>query len=450
LMGPYKKGGHVTRGVFLALATLMVWLDQSAPAIFFLWLGLTRYPWLEALDTGERFLASLASLAVTLALLFGINRIHGLPAVAAEAQSVAWIVRDTMTVYCLFGTLRAFKAFTTDPTLGIRRISRRLTVSHVLVVTVPVLILVALWISSTYLGVNADRALVTAHALSREEERLHAELAIALGAGGDLDAAARAVADSRHAKWPGTRVFVIQDSLVRRVSGEVVEGERLLPGWVAGLDSLPDRGVVQLANRRWLGAAARRSGRALVLLTPVRELMDSTLSPLVGVTVSMPVVGHDTPELDSLATGLEAMRDTLRHERRRARTRPRPRGGTRHRAAQLGDPARTPAQPGRGRGRERYAPWPRRGHRPDRPGGGSRRQAKPHTLVVLRLHAHRAGLVQLHARWSVRKGARQPTAGDSDRGPGGAGAAAAAAGPYEPQNGARHGREHHPGHRRAA
>jgi serine phosphatase RsbU (regulator of sigma subunit) len=317
LMAPYRKGGRITRAVFLVLATLMVWLDQSAPAILFLWLGLTRYPWLRALDTGERFRVSLASLAVTLALAFGVNRIHGLPAVAAEAQSVAWIVRDTMLVYCLFSTLRAFKAFTTDPTLGIRSVSRRLTVSHVLVVTVPLLILVALWISSTYLGVNADRALVTARVMGREEERLHAELAIALGAGGDLDAAARAVADARHAKWPGTRVFVIQDSLVRRVSGDVVEGERLLPGWVAGLASLPDRGVVQLANQRWLGAAVRQSGRALVLLAPVRELMDSTLSPLVGVTVSMPIVGHDTPEVDSLATLFQAMRDTMQHERLR-------------------------------------------------------------------------------------------------------------------------------------
>jgi serine phosphatase RsbU (regulator of sigma subunit) len=317
LMAPYKKRGRITRAVFLALATLMIWLGQSAPAIFFLWLGLTRYPWLKALDTGERFRVSLAALAVTLALLFGVNRIHGLPPVAAEAQSVAWIVRDSMMVYCLFGTLRAFKAFTTDPTLGVRTVSRRLALSHVLVVTVPLLIVVALWISSTYLGVNADHALVTARAVSREEERLHAELAIALGAGGDLDVAARAVADSRRAKWPGTRVFVIQDSLVRRVSGDVVESEQLLPGWVAGLDSLPDRGVVQLANRRWLGAAARQSGRALVLLAPVRELMDSTLSPLVGVTVSMAIVGHDTPEMDSLATWFQTMRDTLRHERRR-------------------------------------------------------------------------------------------------------------------------------------
>jgi serine phosphatase RsbU (regulator of sigma subunit) len=208
-----------------------------------------------------------------------------------------------MVAYCLFGTLRLFKAFTTDPTLGVRTVSRRLALSHVLVVTVPLLIVVALWISSTYLGVNADRALVTARAVSREEERLHGDLAIALAAHGDLDAAARAVADSRHSKWPGTRVFVIQDSLVRRVSGDVVESERLLPGWVAGLDSLPDRGIVQLANRRWLGAAARQSGRALVLLAPVGELMDSTLSPLVGVTVSMPVMGHDTPEMDSLARG---------------------------------------------------------------------------------------------------------------------------------------------------
>jgi hypothetical protein len=44
---------------------------------------------------------------------------------------VAWIVRDAVIVYCAFGTLRAFKAFTADPTLGIRRVSRRLALSLV-------------------------------------------------------------------------------------------------------------------------------------------------------------------------------------------------------------------------------------------------------------------------------------------------------------------------------
>jgi hypothetical protein len=152
LMGPYKKRGRVTRGVFLALALVMIWLEQSVGPILFLWLGLTRYPWIETLDTGERFLASLASLAVTLALLPGLDRVPGLPAAAEEAQRVSRIVRDVAFVYCAFATLRAFKAFTTDPTLGIRTVSRRLALSHVLVVTVPLLIVVALWISSTYLA----------------------------------------------------------------------------------------------------------------------------------------------------------------------------------------------------------------------------------------------------------------------------------------------------------
>jgi len=317
LMGPYKEGGRVTRGVFLLLATLMVWLDQSLPAIFFLWIGLSRHPWLAELDTGQRLLASLASLGLSLALLFDLHRVSGLSATAAEGQRVAWIVRGTVMLYCAHGTLRAFKAFTVDPTLGIRRVSRRLAVSHVLVVTVPLLIVVTLWISSTYLGVNADRALISARVVAREEERLHAELAIALGVGSDVDAAARAVATARQAKWPGTRMFVLRDSLVRRVSGDTLEGERLLPGWVAGLDSLPDRGVVQLENRRWLGAAVRQAGRALVLLAPVHEVLDSTLSPLVGVTVTMPALGHDTPEVDSLAAWADAMRDSLRDARRR-------------------------------------------------------------------------------------------------------------------------------------
>src|SRR5260221_3262395 len=78
LAGPYKRGGRTTRAVLLGLAALLLCLGQSEPATVFLWFGLTRHPWLQALDTRERFRASLASLLVTLALLVGASDAHGL------------------------------------------------------------------------------------------------------------------------------------------------------------------------------------------------------------------------------------------------------------------------------------------------------------------------------------------------------------------------------------
>src|SRR4029077_8938469 len=89
----------------------------------------------------------------------------------------------------------------------------------VLVVAVPLVIVLVLWASSTYLGVNADRALTAARGLDREGQQLAESLRLALRSGGDATAAARAVAAERRARWPGTRTFVVQDSRVERAAG---------------------------------------------------------------------------------------------------------------------------------------------------------------------------------------------------------------------------------------
>jgi len=204
-------------------------------------------------------------------------------------------------VSALYASTAAFKAFTADPTLGVRRVTRRLVLSHVLVVTVPLVIVIALWVSSSYLGANADRALVTVRAIDREGARLEESLNIALQEP-DQALGAQLLAERRFARWPGFRVYAVGESTVSQLAGGPLPNDSLLTGWIAALDRLPRHGVVELGRRRYLGAAAARYGAGLVALEPVEEAFDSTLSPLTGADVRMTNLGNRGDEGDSMRT----------------------------------------------------------------------------------------------------------------------------------------------------
>jgi serine phosphatase RsbU (regulator of sigma subunit) len=329
LVEPFHRIDRGYRLAATALGAVLLLRGSAAAGTFFLVLGLTRFPWLGSLATGESFLASLGSLAVLLALLIGGDPAGGLAGGAAAAQDSARLVRSVLIVYAFFGTSAAFKVFTRDPTLGVRSVSRRLALSHVLVVGVPLVIVLTLWVSSTYLGVNADRALMAARGLDREGQGLEASLRLALRSGGGPTAAARTVAGERRTRWPGVRTFVVRDSLVERAAGEPLPDgveEAPLADWCrhigeragshvggSGPDTLPAHGVVELQQRRWLGAAARDSGARvwLAALVPIAEPLDSTLSPLFGGRVQMREVADRRPELDSLRRGFDSLRDSL-------------------------------------------------------------------------------------------------------------------------------------------
>jgi serine phosphatase RsbU (regulator of sigma subunit) len=330
LVEPFHRINRGYRLVATAFAAVLLLRGSTGAASFFLVLALTRFPWLRALATGEAFLASLGSLAVMLVLLLGGDAVPGLTGSSAAAQGAARLVRAVLIVVAFFGTAAAFRVFTRDPTLGVRSVSRRLALSHVLVVGVPLAIVLALWVSSTYLGVNADRALMAARGLEHEGRGLEGSLRLALRTGGGAAAAARAVAAERRARWPGVRTFVVRDSLVERAAGEPLPdgvAEAPLAAWCShigapagshlggsGPDTLPAHGVVQLRGRRWLGAAARDSSARvwLAALVPIAEPLDSTLSPFVGGRVQMRSVADEPPALDSLALGLDSLRTSHR------------------------------------------------------------------------------------------------------------------------------------------
>src|SRR5262252_7518182 len=261
--GPFTRAGLTTRLVFSLIGLIVLWVSGPGDTMLWLWIATTRCTWPPALGTPERFRASAASLAAGLVLLIGVHQVPGISHAASMAEGIAWFGRGIAIVHALVATTAAFKAFTSDPTLGIRRVSRRLALSHVLVVSVPLAIVVTLWISSTYLGVNADRALTTVRAIDREGVRIEESLRAAL-ASGDAAAGARDLAAIRHPHWPGLRIYSLRDRAVTCEAGAPLPQDSLLAGWVAALDRLPRHGVVQLGRRRYLGAAAARGDTALV------------------------------------------------------------------------------------------------------------------------------------------------------------------------------------------
>jgi len=328
IVEPFHPANRVYRLVMLVAGVLFLVFRVRAGASLCLALGLARFPWTRSLRTGERFLASVLSLAAFLAAAWRWP-VANLATELREPDSVVRLARTVTLVYSLFATFAAFKAFTRDPTLGIRRVSRRLALSHVLVVGVPLAIVVLLWVSSTYLGVNADRALIAARAVDREGTRLAESMRVALRSGADADAAAHAVAAARQSRWPHLRLFAVRDSAVLLAAGAPLPDGATgspLAGWCDSLRlaprgprPIPDHGIVQLRARRWLGAAAADSGRDrwLVALEPVSEALDSTISPLVGGTVSMRDLASRRFDVDSLRT----LRDSLRAARAVARRR---------------------------------------------------------------------------------------------------------------------------------
>ncbi|HXJ70405.1 MAG TPA: hypothetical protein VNM39_15990, partial [Verrucomicrobiae bacterium] len=311
LGGPFTRAGRITHVAFTLIGLIVLWVGGPGDSVPWFWIAFTRCAWPSALRTPERFRASVASLVAGLALFLGVHRAAGPPAAGDAAEGLARFGRAIGIVYALYATTGAFKAFTLDPTLGIRRVSRRLVLSHVLVVSVPLAIVVTLWIFSTYLGVNADRALLTVRAVDRECTRLEESLRAVL-ATGDAGAGARTLASSRHGHWPGLRVYSVREHLVTCEAGGRLPQDSLLAGWVAALDSLPRHGVVELGRLRYLGAAAVLGDTAVVALEPIGEALDSTLSPLVGAEVRMAKAGRGANAIDS-GTRFEALGDSLRN-----------------------------------------------------------------------------------------------------------------------------------------
>ena len=129
-----------------------------------------------------------------------------------------------------------------------RRVSRRLTLLLLLSGVVPVLLVTIMWGFSTQLGVRAERALFASRLVEQAAGGLRASLAVARDARPAQPDPLLAVAGA-HPRWPGLRLW----RGGARVRGTAIADEIALRQWP---DSLPQRCMVLLGRRIWLGARA--------------------------------------------------------------------------------------------------------------------------------------------------------------------------------------------------
>lgn len=315
--GPRTKAVRV-RWVFGGIAALLAITHAPGTAIAIVSLpAVLSFGWLAAIRTRQRFASALVAIALVVGTL--ALRVPGEAAQAAGgwakelAHFTQW-ARIVAFAYVGLGIFRTLDAFVQDPSLGIRTIRRRLALSHVLVVGVPLLIVIALWTMTTWLGVTSERSMVAMHAIDADGRALRTSLAQALRTPGDARAALGAVAASRRDEWPNVRVWRIADGRMERVAGEPVYDEAALATWRDSLAIRHPWSLVELIDgQRYLGAVASDSaGTYAVALVPVGEAIAGMPSRVAGATLWMsarePV---DTTEVDE-ADGADS---TTAHER---------------------------------------------------------------------------------------------------------------------------------------
>jgi serine phosphatase RsbU (regulator of sigma subunit) len=217
-------------------------------------MALSAARWPRVLPTLSRLGVAIAAFAL---LVVSFYAIPGRDATAkGDARELASFAMSMGRVTAWLAFLAAFFAYVGDPSLGIRRVSRRLAVSHVLVAVVPVALLAMLWAATTVLGVNRDRSVTAARLVRVQCEDLRGALQRTVDRPSDAAGELRAFARANAADWPGLSVWWIRGGRVERVAGDSLAEESRLGGWTDSLASLRAAGTVSLASGSYLGAAA--------------------------------------------------------------------------------------------------------------------------------------------------------------------------------------------------
>ncbi len=281
-------------------------------------MGGVAFAWCRRLSTVALFRTALGALVVVAALLF---RVPGLPAervvpdsgaLAALHQLTRW-VQVFGLVFALLTVVRAFAAFVRDPSLGIRTVSRRLALSHVLVVLVPLAITIALWLITTQLGVGMDRAMVAARVFDRELEQTQRAMATALADPATTRDQLTRLAARHAAEWPNQRLWLVRNGEAERIVGAPYADERHVAGWCAASDTIPLHGGVLIDTTQWAGAMARDDAHAFgaVWLVPLPEMLAASPSRVSGAAIRpamqlRPRVGRFAIVQDRLPEGMDA------------------------------------------------------------------------------------------------------------------------------------------------
>jgi serine phosphatase RsbU (regulator of sigma subunit) len=248
-------------------------------------LGCMAFRWKTSQPTARLFRLALVALALAVVGFWGIGAPESFRAGLAGPWRALWsfarATRWAAAFHAATGAWALLAAFVKDPSLGVRTVGRRLALSHVLVVVVPMLLIGLLWIATTVLGVGRDRALIAARTLENETDALAASLHAAVAGPGDPAPRLVALGAMLDRRAPGTRVWRRSGSRLERVFGDSTSSEDHLLGWIDA-DSLPASGVVTRTHGAWLGAVVRAGGRAAVVLVPADTMVRGAASRVTG------------------------------------------------------------------------------------------------------------------------------------------------------------------------
>ncbi len=268
-----RRGETVWRTVCLGFAALVFLNSRSvAGTAFFLMLGTMMWHWQRELKTRSRFTLGLIALVVGIMLVIHTGRPWAPGALPPSQESLAAFARAMLIAasnYALLGSFVLLRAWAQDPSLGIRRVAHRLALSHILVGVIPVVLVGALWTTTTILGVLNERAIVGARAIAAQGRWYHALLNGAIerpSMGAERLASLPASIDS----LADIQVWYRGAGEFTRIAGHAPISTNRLDAWIAGLDTLPSSGITAMRDSLYVGAAARGPrGTAAVLLVPV-------------------------------------------------------------------------------------------------------------------------------------------------------------------------------------
>lgn len=296
--------------VFLAAAAVALTGGNARTVAGFTIAALLCWRWKDRFSTVALFRLAFAAIGLSALLLYRA------PGAAPEfdsgstpgvlAQFALW-ARGIALFYALLGVVALFAGFVRDPSLGIRRVGRRLALSHLLVVLVPLALTLALWAVTTVVGIGAERARTAAHALGREAGAMDHALRAALAVRGSEDRALVAVASAYADSFPGTRLWIVRSGGARLAFGAPSEGDTAVIAWFAAPDSVPSRGVASFGMRTWVAARAGDAGaNGAVLAAPVGGLAAGIASRITGGRVRLSG-GFDDDELERVNEELERL-----------------------------------------------------------------------------------------------------------------------------------------------
>jgi len=254
--------------------------------------GILSFRWKDAFSTRALFRLGLLSVALSFLLL--LRWPAAWPEFAEDGPlatllNLARWAQFVAVFYVIAGVVALFAGFVRDPSLGIRTVGRRLALSHLLVVGVPLVLTLLLWVVTTLVGIGSERARVASHVLEDRGRVLDRGIRAALGAGEQTGAALQQLAADSTAGGEG-RAWWVRHGRIERVYGEALPGDSLLLGWFAAADTVPRAGLLSFRGKAWVAAAAGDPHAAAgVVLLPVRPVAKTIADRFTGGRVNVAV-----------------------------------------------------------------------------------------------------------------------------------------------------------------